>query len=114
MLFALSKTECDHYCFHVASVRTQPHLLIITSSNLDPSFALYTALFPLEDEEGPGASSEVGAVELGPAVAVSAVVGPAEVDGTGGAAGGGGIIPKGTGKRAVIVASSIFLLVWSY
>lgn len=81
-------------------------MLIITSSNLDSSFTPYTALFPLEDDEGPGTSSGSGTAELGPAVAVSAVVEPAEIDVTEMPV-AEAVMPKGTGKCAMIVASSI-------
>lgn len=45
------------------------------ASNLDSSTP-YNIFFPLKDDEGPGTSSEVDAVEPSPAVTVSAVVGP--------------------------------------
>lgn len=78
-------------------------------SSLDTSCTLYNAFFPLEDDEGSGTSSTFGAVELGPAVAVSAAVGSADVDVTEVAA-GGAIMPKGTGKESTMVAESILLV----
>ena len=114
MLFALLETECNHQLFHVSSANFTSFAQTSTPSTP------YKPSFPPEDEEGPGISSAFAAVELSPAVAVSvvvgtAVVGPAEVDATEVAAAGvlataEVMTPKGAGKGAMMVASSIFLI----